>query len=383
MDNKTSWTNPHENYSEILDDYTIIGVPRLLDNKNIIIGFIYKKSKIISPENIDLFEKYSAEIVSKIPEKAEKISETFQCELGKFSNYFTGSTEIYLDFLERFNALKILNSNIFIEGKKGTGKEILARLFHEEGSNRTKDFLTIYCDKIPEEIFINKYIETLISEDSSKLHCKAGTVYFEAIDSLSYKSQELLTRLLESKLVNSTPLKTSETKRFRFIFSSEKSLKILKSNKYILEKLLARINVMTIIIPEIKEIRMDLKELIDSRINKFSNKYCLKKIRFSDDLIERLLNNEWEGNYRELDKVIEGIIRNGRHEEIIDIDYYNEVLNSNLINDKLVKTIDDVEQEHIERVLKLLNFNLVESSKALGISRSTLYRKIEKYNINI
>lgn len=382
INNKSSWTNPCENYNELLDDYTIIGIPNSCENEEIIIGYIYN-NKIINSTDIKFFEEYSNEIIERIPKKNDENQKNFSYKIDKFANYFTGNSKVYLDFLDKFNSLKILNSNIFIEGKKGTGKEILARLFHEESQNRNKNFLPIYCDKIPEEIFINEYIKSFLLEAVPNQYDKIGTIYFESIDSLSYKSQEQLTRLLESKPVNSKLTNASFTKQYRFLFSSESSLEYLKNKNYILERLLSRINVMTIKIPEIKEMKLDLKELIYSRIEKFSKKYYLDKIEFSDELIDKLIENDWQENYRELDKVIEGIIRIGRHERLVGIEYYGEFFKSNIYENNCIKPINTVEKEHIERVLKILNFNLLEASKVLGISRSTLYRKIEKYNIEI
>jgi len=383
INNKSSWTNPCENYNELLDDYTIIGIPNSYENEDHVIGYIYKKNRIINNKDIELFEEYSNEIIEKIPKKNDNNQRFFSYKIDKFSNYFAGNSKVYLEFLDKFNSLKTLNSNIFIEGKKGTGKEILARLFHEESQNKNKNFLPIYCDKIPEEIFINDYIKSFLLETVPNQYDKVGTIYFESIDSLSYKSQEQLTRLLESKPINRKPIKPSNIKKCRFLFSSENSLEFLKNNNYILERLLARINVMTIRIPEIKDIKLDLKELICYRIDKFSKKYYLEKIEFSDELIEKLTENDWDENYRELDKVIEGIIRIGRHESLIGVEYYSELVKSNSYENNCIKPIHVVEKEHIEGVLKILNFNLLEASKVLGISRSTLYRKIEKYNIKI
>lgn len=375
---KMIFVSGYEHYHQIFFDKISIGIPFEQDGKKYAVGLILSKTDENNLDQKEIFQEFSEMIFYKnsIDSKEEKCK-----KISEIDEFFIGHSEELLAFKAKVNGLKNMDNNIFLNGKKGSGKEIVARIIHDASSRKNQNFYTLYCDKLPTDVLINEVLknfeEILVSGDTSRY----GTVYCEGFEALSLKSQEVLIRLLESKPVNSNGLESSVENGFRYIFSSELELDKLEGESLVYRKLLNRIKVFTVRIPLLSEIREDLPLLITDRILKYSKQLLLDPIVFSDELMTELIRYDWPGNYREFDKVVEQIIHKGRHEKIIDLSYAPKQLRKNTLDDDMIEPLENVERKEILKALIIMDYNIALTAKALGIGRSTLYRKLEKYNI--
>lgn len=375
---KNSYTSSYEHYHQVFFDKLTYGIPFKLREENKVLGFILKQSTAEFLENQENYNLLATEIIKIFERKKVNLPENSQ---DTFDTLYMGYSEKMKQFKESIYNLKMMNNNLFIFGEKGSGKETVARIIHSESTRKNQKFYTVYCDKLPTNIIVDDIFGELnkaLEEDNEENY---GTVYCESFETLSYKSQDVLMKLLESKLINSKPLNTSNTKGFRFIFSSEKTLDSIRFSGQINERLLNRINVFTVMIPSLQEIREDIPALIISKIKKYSAQYFLDHIIFDDTLMDQLICYKWPENYRELDKVIEEIVYKGRYEKVINSTYLPRELSKDTKPMIKLKTLESTEQEEILKALELLNSNIALTAKALGIGRSTLYRKLDKYNI--
>jgi len=377
---KPTYVSGYEHYHEGLFDKVTFAIPHISGTNFYIIGFILSmKTQNFLTEQSSLID-FSKVIFDRLQLEKEDPRITESTTLDSF---FVGYSEKMTHFKDKINQLIYIDNNVFLQGEKGSGKETVARLIHSMSPRKNEKFHSLYCDKLPTTVIVEEkmkaYRRTL--EDPSRDNY--GIIYCEAFETLSMKSQDVLIRLLECKPVNKNSVNTSNGSGYRFIFTSEKDMDEIRKSGLVNDKLLNRINVFTVKIPSLIEVKEDLPLLISQRIDKYVKQLFLNPIVFSELLINNLTRYSWPGNYRELDKVIEQIIHKGRHESIIDLSYLPERMNKKNTRDKRVIPLEKTEEIEIIKALEAMNYNVALTARALGIGRSTLYRKLEKYGIAI
>jgi len=141
-----------------------------------------------------------------------------------------------------------------------------------------------------------------------------------------------------------------------------------------------RLNVLPLYLPPLRERRDDITELVSYYMRKTSKKLNKHKVHISEEYMKYLKNYDWPGNIRELENVIERIVNS----EVIQMNLYNEVAleEKKSLGGYVGNTLEQMEKQHITEVIKEVNGNMTLAAKILDIARSSLYRKIEKYNID-
>lgn len=378
--NQPFYVSSYEHYHEYFFDKITFGFPIVHENQEIIIGFVLSLSTNEFLNRQSDIEAFALDISEKIQLNEASI---FKDELLNQSINNPTQSPLMKKYNKKIVDVQSLDNHLFLHGQKGSGKEMTARFIHENSPRKNQKFYSLYCDKLPTDVLINKITNQFFKAIESNASELFGTIYCEGFETLAYKIQELLTRLLESKPVNKKGLESSYKNSFRIIFSSEKSMDNLFKNKLIHAKLKNRINLFTIKIPELKEIKEELPFLITKGIEKYTSQFLIEPVLFTDDLMNVLIRYDWPENYRELDRVIERIIYKGRSEKIIGRDYLPAYLRDNNDVKEEILPLEITEKREIIRALEIMNFNMALTAKALGIGRSTLYRKLDKYNIEI
>lgn len=374
------YVSAYEHYHQYLFDKITFGFPLVHEDQEIIIGFVLSlTTKDFLNKQSDI-ENLALDISQKIQLNEPSLIES-NSPIQSINT--DGKSPIMKSYNKKIADVETLDNHLFLQGKKGSGKEITARLIHENSIRKNQKFYSLYCDKVPTDILIEKITNQFFKSIETDRSDLFGTIYCEGFETLPYKIQELLTRLLESKPINSKQLNASNSNAYRLIFASEKSLEDLFGNKLIHAKLKNRINLFTIKIPELREIKEDLPFLINKGIEKYTSQFLIEPVLFTDDLMNFLIRYDWPENYRELDKVIESLIYKGRSEKIIDKAYLPSYLRKNEAVIEEIIPLEITEKQQIIRALEIMNFNMALTAKALGIGRSTLYRKLDKYNIEI
>jgi len=368
----------YEHYHQLFFERITFGIPIKNNDATYIVGLILSMTTKEFLEIQSELEKISEEFLANL--KIVREVETNH-QLSDLDTYFTGTSDAISTFKSKIAQLNTMDNNIFIHGASGTGKEIIARIIHQNSARKDQMFYSVYCDKLPTTILVNDILEQFTATLHNNDTTSYGTIYIEAIEALSLKSQEVLTRLLECKSVNSNSDRADYCNGFRFLVSSELSLDSMSEKGLISKKLLNRINVFTVEIPKLKDNRADIPVLIERRIEKYTNQFIIEGLSFSEELAGTLEAYEWPGNYRELDKVIEGIVHKARYEKVVDTTYLPKGYAD---KDKAaydVKPLEITEKNEILKALSIMDHNIALTARALGIGRSTLYRKLEKYHI--
>lgn len=286
------------------------------------------------------------------------------------------------------------DSKVLIEGETGVGKEVVARTIHRIGNRKNAPFIAINCGALPETLLES---ELFGYEKGAFTGAKAGGKkgYFELADKgvLLLDEIECISSNFQAKLLR--VLQENEIMRV----GGEKSIKIdvqvIATSNVNLQKevdenrfrsdLFYRLNTFPIYIPPLRERIKDIVPLVYSFAKRFNEKYGTEK-EFSLSSLNALQSYSWPGNVRELENVVERTILTCS-DNVISSMHIDNVIGKKLFsidpendNVKLRDVLEQVEKEYIFRTMQGCN-TLEELENALGISRATLNRKLNKYNL--
>ncbi|MBI4652610.1 sigma-54-dependent Fis family transcriptional regulator [Candidatus Desantisbacteria bacterium] len=299
------------------------------------------------------------------------------------------------------------DTTVLLIGESGTGKELTAKVIHILSRRRHKPFIAVNCGAIPEnllesELFgYTKGAFTGAVTDKKGLieEANSGTLFLDEIGEMPLSLQVKLLRFLEEKTIRKVGDSKSISINTRIIAATNKNLSQAIKDKQFREDLFFRINVIQISLPPLR----DHKESIHALINHFLHKYSLemqKKIhKISPEVMSILLNYNYPGNIRELGNIIQYaiVIDEDRVLSLNDLPDYlsinspaltlpeyttSNTATSNVSAEK-TSTIMDIEKSHILNVLNEFNGNKTKTAQKLGISRSSLWRKIKRYSLNL
>ncbi len=386
---KKSYTVSYEHYHDMLTEKVSIGVPTS-DGK--IAGFIFDYQKLST--EIDFLMSRLPEQLSSLTFNTNDISidesESDSLELDFKASVHTpaclqgNSSEISN---VRMRIEKLINSPlIFITGQKGIGKESTAHYIHRLRTRNNEKFYSVYCDKVPFKRFESEWLKNSEKvSDNLKLY-NIGTVYFENFSALPRKYQRKLLRMIDSKLVNSKAEDVDISRDIRFVISYESLGVEALTSSGLTPSLQSRVKLSEINLPNIESRTQDICPIIRHLIIEKTVGQSLEVDIQDENIIRGLDGIKLPGNLRDLDIITDGIIEtcsiSDQKIELNLMDYLQAYLEKEETASSL-KTLDLIEEEAIRNTLEALNYNMVQSAKVLGISRSTLYRKIEQYDIDL
>ncbi len=287
------------------------------------------------------------------------------------------------------------DSSVLITGESGTGKELVARAIHFTSERANGRFLPINCGALPEtllesELFgykrgaftgaMNEKVGLLKSADK-------GTVFLDEIGDMPLALQVKLLRVLQEREVY--PLGSNDPVSFdvRVLCATNKDLEAEAKAGRFREELLYRINVITIKLPPLRERKDDIPLLASHFLKKFERSLGRGGMRFSKGAMKLLLSYAWPGNVRELENTIERAAILAETDVIHSHDLPDKLrstaMPSGVEMDNGNITLEDLEREHIKRILAKVEGNKDRAAQMLGIHVSTLYRKMQRYRLDV
>ena len=287
-------------------------------------------------------------------------------------------------------------SSIFIFGESGTGKEVFSRAIHDY-SERKGQFIPVNCSAIPSELFESEFFgyESGSFTGANKKGkmgifelAKNGTVFLDEIADLPLSMQAKLLRVLEEKEIRRIGGEKVIKVDARIISATNKNLlELIKQGKF-REDLYYRLNVVQIDLPALRERKEDIAILVYKFIKEICKQNNKEILEISKEAMKALQKYRWKGNIRELKNTMENvaILSRGDIIEIDDIPEYilDEVKDNNIEEEyplDLTKAISKLEVNTITKAMQMANGNKAKAAKILNIPRTTLYYKMELYNI--
>ena len=288
-------------------------------------------------------------------------------------------------------------STVLITGESGTGKELFARAIHNHSKRAEYPFIAVNCAAIPDNLLESElfgYEEGAFTgaRKGGKLGmfeiAHKGSLFLDEIGDMSLHLQSKLLRVLQEKEVNKIGAKSNIEIDVRIIAATNKDLESMVKEGTFREDLYYRLNVIPIKLPSLSQRKGDIPLLIDYMIKEYSIK-LEKSVEGIDEIaLDRMQRYGWPGNVRELQNSIEYSVNMAQGSEITvdvlpkSILEYEEKFEED--ETSAIETLEDLEKREIQKALKRYGVYKKDkelAAKALGISRATLYRKIEKYNI--
>ena len=285
-------------------------------------------------------------------------------------------------------------TNVLITGESGTGKELVARGIHYLSSRKDKFFYDVNCSAIPDNLFESEFFGHNKGSFTGASQTKTGwfevadkgTLFLDEIGDLQIHLQTKLLRVLEEKKIRRVGSKRDIFIDVRIIAATNQNLKELVDKQKFREDLFYRLNTFVIDIPPLRERSEDIPLLVDYFIDHYS-KLMKKTIdHVSPEIIQALLKYELPGNVRELKNMVEKalILCN---DNTLNLCHFPSLLSCNSAQKRaeISKNYDlqEMERELIIESLVKTDFNKSKAIKLLNITRQSLNRRIEKYEIDI
>lgn len=285
------------------------------------------------------------------------------------------------------------NSAVLILGESGTGKELFAQAIHNASKRKDEPFIAVNCGALPRELVQSElfgYVEGAFTGAKrggvpGKFElANGGTIFLDEIGDMPIEVQTNLLRVIQENEITRIGSEQSLKIDVRIIAATNKNLQQAIINGAFRQDLYYRLNVMSIYVPALKDRVSDIPELIHN----FQTRICVSlqkpPVEFSDDVIQLFKQYPWPGNVRELENIIERCIHFSRNQQITlsdipaEIALFNSKPQTVLVNTRLKQN----EMKQIIECLHETHGNLRQSALLLGLSRGTLYNKLNKYNIN-
>lgn len=306
-----------------------------------------------------------------------------------------GKSKTIQKAIELAQKVAVTDTTVLLTGETGTGKEVFAQAIHQASQRAKQNFVAINCSAFSKELLESEMFGhkagafTGATKDQKGLFEEAnnGTIFLDEIGEMSMELQAKLLRVLETGEF----IRVGETKptkiNVRIIAATHRDLQKEIEHGHFREDLFYRISTFQIHLPPLRERVTDIEAIA----NHFIQILCIKtnkKIKnIAPDFYEALKQHQWKGNIRELKNVIERSLILVENEELTVDSLPTEfkkftTFNSQLSTKSLFEfELASAEKLHIQKVLNYTNGNKTKTAELLGIALTTLYRKIEEYNL--
>jgi transcriptional regulator with PAS, ATPase and Fis domain len=316
-------------------------------------------------------------------------------------NNIIGENETFIEFKQTIKKVAKTDSTIMLCGETGTGKELFARSIHSESPRSSEPFIAINCGAIPETLIESELFgyekgaftgANLKGKHGKFYLADKGTIFLDEVETMPLYLQQKLLRVIERKEIERIGSSECISIDVRIVSATNVRLDEMVKGGQFREDLYHRLNVIGLYIPPLRERGNDVLVLADYFINKFNKRFNKNIIGIDENTKKLFLKYKWSGNIRELQNTVEYAINmeNSNYIRIENLplnfqDMFDKVTIENInTNNCDFLTLNEIEKNFILKALDYYGHSdkgIVDSAKALGISRSTIYRKIAKYDL--
>jgi DNA-binding NtrC family response regulator len=344
--------------------------------------------KPFDPERLGL-------MLTKLMEHKRLLEETqyLRGEVTKFraaTDKIIGKSQPMLELFDVIKDVAASDSSILIVGETGTGKELVARAIHASSKRMGRPFVPINCGAIPESLMESEMFGHEKGSFTGAVRPKkglieiveGGTLFLDEVGEISPKMQVDLLRVLQEKAFYRVggvePIRVD----FRLISATHRDLNQQIAQGGFRQDFFYRINVISLRVPPLRERKEDIPLLVNHFIQHFAQETNREVDSVTDEAMSLLVEYDWPGNIRELENVIERAVVTSRKRSIgSDAFEYLKPQGTCISIDSQPRSLEDVEKCHIQLILDEEGWNISRAAKVLGVDRTTLHKKIRKYNL--
>lgn len=285
------------------------------------------------------------------------------------------------------------NATVLITGESGVGKEVIARLVHVHSQQQDHVFLPVNCSAIPETLLESQlfghtkgaFTGAIGAQEGLFQRARGGTIFLDEIGEMPTTLQPKLLRALEEREVLPVGATTPVKIDIRIVAATNRDLKQEVEGGRFREDLYYRLNVIELYIPPLRERREDIPLLVEYLIQRHNSEMKKAYKGVDNATMKQLMSLPWKGNVRELDNVLERAMILGNGEWISPSDLPRgeaaPLPSLTATSDNLKEAVQSYERSHIETVLKKMEGDKKRAAELLGLSLSSLYRKMDELHI--
>lgn len=346
----------------------------------------WENATLIQTLEAALIEK---EDVSQTPLSSQEHKASFKFSKPKHGTNFDsiiGQSPPMLRIFQLIQKVAPTEANILILGENGTGKELIAKAIHNHSHRANKSFIQVDVATIPEtliesELFGHVKGAFTDAKDNRIGHFEAasgGTLFLDEIGNIPLSAQVKLLTVLQQRQVRPVGGNKIVSTDIRLICATNMPLKEMIQAQTFRQDLLYRINTVELILPPLRERMEDIPFLIQYFIDIYATKYQREPLIVSAPLLQSLKKYHWPGNVRELQHQVERATIMGEVDMLLPTSH---PASPSAAQFHQPISMEEVEKATIIQALQNHDGNISKAAKALGLGRTTLYRKMNKYGI--
>jgi DNA-binding NtrC family response regulator len=305
-----------------------------------------------------------------------------------------GEDPQFVSVLETVGRISATDASVLILGESGTGKELIAEAIHQNSKRANKAFVKVNLGGISSTLFESEmfghrkgaFTDAKNDRVGRFELANKGTIFLDEIGELDMASQVKLLRILQDRTYEVLGDSRSKSVDVRVVSATNRDLADMVERGTFREDLFYRLNLITIRLPPLRERPGDIPLLVSTFIEHLKLLYARPQLRVSKEALSWLKELPLPGNIRELKNLVERTVLVSRNEELTLADFTSQQATSKKGNIAAksaagLATLDQMEEVMIQKAMQLHKGNISKVARSLGLSRATLYRRLEKYQI--
>lgn len=321
-------------------------------------------------------------------DKLKKAKEMLEEQISKPFGEIIGQSAAIKEVFAMINKVARTDANVLILGENGTGKELIARAIHQRSLRKDNSFVSVDMGAITETLFESELFGhrkgafTDAREDRPGRFelASGGTLFLDEIGNLSLALQSKLLSALQSRQITRVGANQPVPVDIRLICATNMPLTRMVQEGTFRQDLLYRMNTVEIQVPPLSDRVEDIPLLADHYLNHYAKKYHKAVTTIAPEALDKLKRYAWPGNIRELQHAIERAVIMTDSSSLQETDFlFSRSLtrgpSSNTLN------LDEVEKAAIAKALQMHGGNISKAADELGLTRASLYRRMEKYGL--
>ena len=342
----------------------------------------WENSRLVVTINTAIQLQNSRKEVKFLKDKEQNLKDVIK----KDPTFIIGESQQFKRVLEIVEKVAKTDANILITGENGTGKDVIARELHRQSLRSKEVMVSVDMGSLSDTLFESELFGHVKGAFTDAKDDRAGkfeiargsTLFMDEIANLSLPLQAKLLVALQNREI----VKVGSNKKIpidiRLVCATNSNLNLLVRKGEFREDLLYRINTIQIEIPPLRERVTDIPLLANFFLSMYSSKYKKPKLKFDNEVMERMKKHAWPGNVRELQHAVEKAVILSDGDTLTQ---HNFIFPKNTREEAPVQTLEEMERIMIEESIHKNEGNLSSVAIQLGISRQTLYNKIKKYQL--
>jgi DNA-binding NtrC family response regulator len=320
--------------------------------------------------------------------KLKKAKEMLEEQISKPFGDIIGESPAIKEVFNLTDKVAKTDANVLILGENGTGKELIARAIHQRSLRKNNSFVSVDMGAITETLFESELFGhkkgafTDAREDRPGRFemANGGTLFLDEIGNLNMSLQSKLLSALQSRQITRVGSNQTIAVDIRLICATNMPLHQMVKDGTFRQDLLYRINTVELNVPPLSDRVEDIPMLVNHFLNYYARKYHKNITTISPQAMDKLKRYAWPGNIRELQHALERAVIMTDSASLQDSDFlFGRSMTSASSPDTL--NLDDVEKAAITKALQMHNGNISKAADELGLTRASLYRRMEKYGI--